>query len=161
VIASDQSALYKYNSSGVAVNATPSGLPTANQMCFDGTYLWALGGGGVLRINTAANTFNAYPLNGAGGTILFDGSHVWTGGANLTEIDTSGNVLQTVNVPAQGIVFDGTYVWAANGTTVNKVRVSDGTIIATATTSYPVGGLSFDGVYVWASLGNSGYVQKM
>ena len=161
VIASDQSALYQYNSSGVAANATPSGLPTANQMCFDGTYLWALGGGGVLRINTATNTFNAYPVNGAGGAILFDGSHVWTGGANLTEIDTSGNVLQTVNVPAQAIVFDGTYVWAANGTTVNKVRVSDGTIVATTTTPYSVWGLSFDGLYVWASLGNSGYVQKM
>jgi DNA-binding beta-propeller fold protein YncE len=111
-------------------------------IAFDGTHLWTANDGSVSIITLQATT--PYPVStvttgfiGPYG-ILYDGKHIWVtdfGAGTLLQLDSSGNILQTVTVGAGPQVpgFDGTNIWVPNalGNSITVVQASTGRVMAT------------------------------
>jgi hypothetical protein len=109
-------------------------------MAFDGSSLWTANfSGSVSIINIIASTISTVSsgFNQPVG-ILYDGSHIWVtdhGAGTLLQLDSMGNILQTVTVGAgpQQPVYDGQNIWVPNntGNSITVVQASSGNIVAT------------------------------
>ncbi len=111
-------------------------------IAFDGTNLWTANSSSVSIITPQAIT--PYPVTtiskgfvGPYG-ILYDGAHIWVtdfGAGTLLQLDSSGNILQTVTVGAgpQIPVFDGANIWVPNllSNSITVVQARTGTVMAT------------------------------
>jgi DNA-binding beta-propeller fold protein YncE len=111
-------------------------------IAFDGTNLWTANGSSVSIITPQATT--PYPVttitNGFVGPygILYDGAYIWVtdfGAGTLLQLDSSGNVLQTVSVGAGPQIpgFDGANIWVPNllSNSITVVQARTGTVLAT------------------------------
>ena len=117
------------------------GIPTG--IAFDGERIWtsnSFDGRAAVSIITlnpvgVTNIFAGSQANG----ILYDGANMWVVvGSNLYKLNSSGAIIQTVSVNAEGIsapAFDGTNIWVPNRApnSVSVVRASTGTVLATLT----------------------------
>lgn len=129
---------------------------TAQQMVFDGYYLWvalqaASGADSVVRIDITKNTVDA-PMY-------------------LTTDGTSGGTVQC-NDPL-GIEYDGVFIWldcyGGSSTTRGFVRLrpTDGRLVMydgvnyrmAINSAYPLENLMYDGMYMWLAAGNGTFVK--
>lgn len=117
-------------------------------IAFDGLQIWITNpGSSSVSIVTPTGTMPwAVSTVTAGFTtptgIIFDGSNIWVtdaGGSpgHLLKLDSSGNILQTVNVgnTPQFPIFDGRNIWVPNSgdNSVSVVAAASGTVLATLT----------------------------
>jgi DNA-binding beta-propeller fold protein YncE len=112
----------------------------ASGIAFDGTNLWTANlSGSVSKITpqspytvTTPTTVFDSPLG-----ILYDGAHIWVtdnGAGTLIELDSAGNMLQTVATGAGAgyPVFDGANIWVPNfnANSLTVVQASTGNVVA-------------------------------
>jgi YVTN family beta-propeller protein len=113
-----------------------------SSLAFDGSRLWAAGGGQVLIITPSATA--PWPVTVTKGVaaafdLIFDGSNTWavldTNPGSLVRLDANGNVLQTVPVGGNPrfATFDGANIWVPNlgSASVTVVQASTGAVLAT------------------------------
>jgi S-layer homology domain len=124
---------------GTVTTLTSSLAANPRDIAFDGSRIWATGGGGVsiVTLNPLSVTNVVTGFITPHG-ILYDGANIWvtdTGDQKLKKLDSDGAILQQVSVggfPGH-IVFDGTNIWVpnANSQTMTVVRASTGAVLAT------------------------------
>jgi len=130
-------------------------------MAFDGKSMWIGSSSGIidqLRISDGAVLSAWYIYCQPEGTLAFDGANVWAACPQTNQVAkqpvAGGNFsLQTVGNWPLYLAFDGSSMWVANNsgvTTVQKLRVSDMAIVATASVGGAPTGIAFDGVNMWA-----------
>ena len=149
-----------------AVGGTPS------WMTFDGANMWVNNGSSLVKLRASdgqqLGTFNAGP---SPQQMAFDGVDIWVvlfafpQGSLAKVRPRDGAVLAIVPLtfPPEGIAFDGIDIWVTGNGTVDKIRPSDGSLVATFSPGIllPVpGGLAFDGVNMWLA-DNTGKVVKV
>lgn len=160
----------------IAVNAGPRGL------AFDGTHMWVAnhgdssGGTTVQKINISTNAIDATVTVGTTPYgLTFDGANIWVanfGSNTYSKIRISDNTIQaTVSaigaVAPIGVVWDGTSIWGINysGTpttsTINKIRPSDGVVLATLTIGQNPEFGCFDGNYLYVPSNQRNAVHKI
>ncbi len=113
-----------------------------NSLAFDGSRIWAAGGGAILTVTPASAT--PWPVTTTTAvaqafSVLFDGTNVWaltdTQPGTLVRLDATGNPLQTVIVGSNPrfATFDGANIWVPNlgSANVTVVQASTGAVLAT------------------------------
>ena len=147
----------------------PNSCGEFNAMTSDGTYVWMLGGGGLLRFNIASGAQTLFDLgsnpaslgggNVSGNSVATSGTYVWVAASNgLNMIDPqTGAILKVYNQPAAinayKIFFDGTNVSLAGWTKdyaqnplYFSVNATSGNVVASSLSDV---GISTDGSILW------------
>src|SRR3984957_5360462 len=145
---------------------------TPSWMTFDGANVWVNNGSNILKLRASdgylLGAFNAGP---SPQQMAFDGVSIWVAlfafpqGLLAKVRPADGALLSVVplSFPPEGIAFDGTDIWVTGNGTVDKIRPSDGAIVASFSPGIvlPVpGGIAFDGVNMWLA-DNTGQVVKV
>jgi hypothetical protein len=112
----------------------------------------------ALRRWYPANHSGASASAGSTTALLFDGVSLWssdqTHGRLLRLRPSDGAAQQSLPVPNPGaLASDGINLWVSSGTTLLKLRASDGATLATAAIPAGAGGLAFDGFNIWVTTG--------
>jgi len=139
--------------------ATVEGTPVS--LAFDGSRIWIGGSGGHI-FDPQTAIVNPIPAGICPLGFAYDGTNMWaTGGCSpegkLFKLDSSGNVLQTINIgkSPRYPLFDGANIWVPYGVdqlggqaALAVVRASTGTVVATLTGNglgQSAGTMAFDG----------------
>jgi len=145
---------------------------TPSWMTFDGVNMWVNNGSSLVKLRASdgqpSGGFNVGP---SPQQMAFDGVSIWVvlfafpQGSLAKVRPRDGAVLGIVplSFPPEGIAFDGADIWVTGNGTVDKIRPSDGAIVASFSPGIvlPVpGGIAFDGVNMWLA-DNTGQVVKV
>jgi hypothetical protein len=145
---------------------------TPSWMTFDGANMWVNNGSGLVKLRASdGHQLGAFDVGPSPQQMAFDGVSIWVvlfgfpQGSVAKVSPANGVVLSTIPVsfPPEGIAFDGTDLWVTGNGTVDKIRPSDGALVASFSPGVilPVpGGLAFDGVNMWLA-DNTGKVVKV
>lgn len=108
-------------------------------IAFDGEKLWVANSAGNSVSILTPSKYLPWPVTTVGGFtspsgIIFDGANIWvTAGSYLYKLDSSGNVLQSVNLGSTGgyPVFDGKNIWVPSipGNSIIVVRAATATVL--------------------------------
>jgi hypothetical protein len=145
---------------------------TPSWITFDGANMWVNNGSGLVKLRASdGHQLGAFDVGPSPQQMAFDGVSIWVvlfgfpQGSVAKVSPANGVVLSTIPVsfPPEGIAFDGTDIWVTGNGTVDKIRPSDGALVASFSPGVilPVpGGLAFDGVNMWLA-DNTGKVVKV
>lgn len=137
-------------------------------LIFDGSSMWFVAGGSLLRLDASGNVLQTVPLGSNDSVGAFDGTNLWLAGAGPAQVDvvqaSTGSVVATLtgnglNIP-RGVAFDGQRILVTNyfGNSVSLWRASDLSPLgsfATGDSSQPFGVCS-DGINFWIALSGVG-----
>jgi len=158
----------KINISTGAIVGTYATGNDANDVLFDGTYIWIVNSNDGTLTQLLASTGALQGTFATGladpSTIAFDGTNLWVASAStafLVKMSTAGSVIGTFAATTSPcIYFDGTYIWLGSSAgigIITKINLS-GTTVATYTTSATGAcAIHSDGTNLWV-LFNGGTV---
>ncbi len=141
-------------------------------MIFDGANMWVNNGSSLVKLRAGdGQPLGAFNVGPAPQQMAFDGVSIWVvlfgfpQGTLAKVRPRDGAVLGIVplSFPPKGIAFDGADIWVTGNGTVDKIRPSDGALVASFTPGILLplaGGLAFDGVNMWLA-DNAGQVVKV
>jgi DNA-binding beta-propeller fold protein YncE len=139
-------------------------LQSPRAMAFDGSSMWITNGDNLYKVRPSdGKTLATFTVLTAGDSyaIAFDGANLWIPDAfnsSISEVRArDGKILKSFSVghfsDPTAVAFDGVNIWVPNGLELEKIRASDGAILA----HYPFGdnldgsnALAFDGSNIWA-----------
>jgi hypothetical protein len=142
-------------------------LGTITGLAFDGTHVWFASEfgatGQLISLRASDGQLGVpYSLNFVPIGVVFDGSHLWVAdGTNYKVVKYARSGAEIGRYPAgsfpERMVFDGGHLWVTgqSGTTVSKLRASDGTSLGTFTTDPAPSAMVFDGVNLWVTSNQS------
>jgi hypothetical protein len=145
---------------------------TPSWMTFDGANMWVNNGSSLVKLRAGdGHQLGAFDAGASPQQMAFDGVSIWVvlfafpQGSIAKVRPADGVVLGTVplSFPPEGIAFDGADIWVTGNGTVDKIRPSDGALVASFSPGIILavpGGLAFDGVNMWLA-DNAGQVVKV
>ncbi len=168
-VAHSSSPLLKINPSTGSIISTLSTIATGHGICSDETYVWVANYDATIsKINVSTDTIIATITVGATNTnsMIFAGGYVWVGCLatfNIYKVDPSTNAVTTyamdsgteANFTTGEFAYDGTYLWVRSGNTttgefrINKVNISDGSVIDYYVTNDDYRFIAYDGHNIW------------
>jgi hypothetical protein len=145
---------------------------TPSWMTFDGANMWVNNGSSLVKLRASDGLpLGAFDVGPSPQQMAFDGVSIWVvlfgfpQGSLAKVRPRDGAVLAIVPLPfpPEGIAFDGIDIWVTGNGTVDKIRPSDGSLVASFSPGVILavpGGLAFDGVNMWLA-DNTGKVVKV
>lgn len=160
--------LLKYDPSGNLVDSLTAPGPSPMALAYDGQYLWSVDFSerSAHQFDFSGNIVKTIPVPeeclqwgyGEGG-LAYDGQYLWKGlGSRLYKFDTSGNLVDVVQIQidwivANGLAWDGEHLWVsdAQNEKIFEVDPSNGNVLRWITApGEETWGMVWIGDHLWA-----------
>jgi hypothetical protein len=144
-----------------ATNSIKSTIPigfdhTPREIVYDGTYLWLSAhlSSRLIKFDVASKSvITQLVVADQPSAMVFDGQSIWVAGEGAETVQkvnpSTNQVIDALNVYADGLAYDGRFIWAAVEGDVLKIDPATNSVVATVAAGDHRGGIRFDGRHIW------------